>query len=238
MDPFSSPAFLFGGIPVFNLGGIRKQQRAQKASATKAATKAAASVWAESAALRPFSVEDLAPGAAKCLEAFAWYSDLSLADVKSECAMHGLKMTGAKYKLVDSLVKLASKKPNVKRGEVDPSTLVGAPPKLPAHGADRVRRALVADLRAGLVFDKKLKKGGNKMFKAHYANCSTELFAALFPHAGSKRKCAVEIVRDLHIDRLGKGLRYGGSLEHVAGSLSAQIDDAGTISVGGKYTMM
>ena len=75
------------------------------------------------------------------------------------------------------------------------------------------------------------------MLKARYAKCSVELVAALFPHAAGKRKCAVDIKRDLHIDRLGKNLHYNGPLEPVPGSLSAQIDDAGTISVSGKYTL-
>ena len=48
------------------------------------------------------------------------------------------------------------------------------PPTLKTTDADKVRRALVADLRKGLVFDKKFKKGANKMLSARYANCSAE----------------------------------------------------------------
>ena len=123
-----------------------------------------------------------------------------------EGSRHGVDFQGLQfsdYRLTDelptvydrlgSISRLASKKPNVKRGEVDPSTLVGAPPKLPAHGADRVRRALVADLRAGLVFDKKLKKGGNKMFKAHYAN----------PLKQGQKKCAKQYEIRRRVERQG-----------------------------------
>ena len=64
------------------------------------------------------------------------------------------------------------------------------------------------------------------------------MFQALFPHAAGKKKCALTLDH-LQVDRLGKSLGYGfRSLEHVAGSLSAQFDDvAGTIKVTGKYTM-
>ena len=78
----------------------------------------------------------------------------------------------------------------------------------------------------------------NKVLKAAYGNCTPELFAALFPKSAGKKKAPITLV-DLEIDRLGKALRYGGSLEHVPGSLSAQFDEATrTVSVTGKYTMV
>ena len=64
------------------------------------------------------------------------------------------------------------------------------------------------------------------------------VFQSLFPHSAGKKKCSLDL-EHLQIDRLGKPLRYGGSLEHIPGSLSAQFDDAaGTIKVSGKYTMV
>ena len=109
-------------------------------------------------------------------------------------------------------------------------------PPAKATDAAKVRRALVADLRKGLVWDKKFKKGGAKNVKAQYANCSAELFGALFPRsAGKKASISLE---DLQIDHLGRALRYGGSLDYVPGSLTAKFDEAsGTISISGKYGM-
>lgn len=64
------------------------------------------------------------------------------------------------------------------------------------------------------------------------------VFRSLFPHSAGKKKVSLELGH-LQIDHLGKPLRYGGSLEHIPGSLSAQFDDAaGTIKVSGKYTMV
>merc|ERR1712166_194286 len=87
---------------------------------------------------------------------------------------------------------------------------------------------------ASALFDKKLKKGSNKMMKAQYSNCSLELFATLFPHANGKKKCAVEPVQ-LQVDAFAKNLRYGGQMGLVAGSLNAKIDAEGCISLCGKY---
>ena len=247
MEAFGSPAFFFPmgdgrQIPVFNMGGIRKAQRVQKAKATKEATKQAAAAWAATAGARPFAVADLADPD-KFDDAFDFFSSLSTSDLKSECKMHGLPITGAKYKLVDSLCKAAGK---AKFG--NPSRGVpgeGATPtaRLTASDAGKVRRALVADLRKGLVFDKKFKKNKwspgsvKKRLSARYSNCTAEVFQALFPHSAGKKKCALQL-EHLQIDRLGKSLRYGSCVEHVPGSLSAQFDEAaGTISISGKYTM-
>ena len=41
----------------------------------------------------------------------------------------------------------------------------------------------------------------------------------------------------LEVDRIGKNLRYGSSVDLVPGSLSAKIDADGTISMSGKYTL-
>ena len=233
----------FGGVPLFirhsRTSGVRKH-RAIKGAETKAANAAAAAIWAAGVHMRPFKLADLAAtgevgpsGLPRSVEAEQYFRfTLSFADVKSECKMHGLPVSASKTKLVDSLIKLATKKPATNRGEVG-----GA--KLEIESADKVRRALVADLRKGVVFDKKLKKkGANKMLRARFYNCAAELFGALFPHAAGKRKCKVDLTRDLKVGGIGKTLRYGGSLEHVRGSLSAAIDGSGTISVTGKYTMV
>jgi hypothetical protein len=161
-----------GSIPVFSMSGIRKQ-RGKKAAASRVTNQLAADEWAAAASERPYALADLADADIGG-PAWHYFYDLSLADTKKECAMHGLPITGAKYKLFDSLLKHArtTKFGNPKRGDFGQGT--PPPPALKANDADKVRRALVADLRKGLVFDKKFKKGANKMLSAHYANCSAE----------------------------------------------------------------
>lgn len=172
MDPAFFLNFGGGSIPVFSMSGIRKQ-RGKKAAASRVANQAAASEWAATASERPFALADLADGDIGG-PAWNYFYNMSLADTKKECAMHGLPITGAKYKLFDSLVKHArtTKFGNPKRGDYGQGT--PPPAALKSGDADTVRRALVADLRKGLVFDKKFKKGANKMLSAHYANCSAE----------------------------------------------------------------
>ena len=149
----AEPAFFLnlgmGRIPVFNMGAIRKKQRALKGAESRASNKAAAAAWA--AAERPYSLSDLAL-AAFGSPAWNYFHGLSLADTKLECAAHGLPITGAKYKLFDSLVKHAAavQHGNPQRGEFGAGAT--APPALKATDAGKVRRALVADLRKGLVF--------------------------------------------------------------------------------------
>eukprot|EP00316_Scyphosphaera_apsteinii_P009214 CAMPEP_0119303550 /NCGR_PEP_ID=MMETSP1333-20130426/4971_1 /TAXON_ID=418940 /ORGANISM="Scyphosphaera apsteinii, Strain RCC1455" /LENGTH=238 /DNA_ID=CAMNT_0007306259 /DNA_START=35 /DNA_END=751 /DNA_ORIENTATION=+ len=223
-------------IPIYDMKTIRKQRRSAKISASRSATKDATATWAASTTSRPYTLADLMDEA-KFSEAYDFFSKLSLADTKSECSMHGLPITGSKTKLFQALLKHAKSQ---KLG--NPSRGVYVQGDAPAHGllkasdAGKVRRALVADLRKGLVFDKKLKRGAKKMLKASYGSCSADLFKELFPHANGKKKVAVELAH-LQIDSLGRPMRYNGSLELIPGSLSAQIDDVGTISVSGKYRM-
>lgn len=174
---FGSPEFVMAfsngmRLPVFGMSGIRKQ-RGKKAAASRVTNQLAASEWAATADERPYALADLV-GTGPGSPAFDYFYGLSLADTKKECAMHGLPITGAKYKLFDSLLKhaLATKFGNPKRGEFGEGT--PPPPALKANDTEKVRRALVADLRKGLVFDKKFKKGANKMLSAQYANCSAE----------------------------------------------------------------
>jgi hypothetical protein len=229
----------FGGGMLFGGGGRR--HRGLKAAATREANEMVHAAWAASAASRPFQLSDTVAEEPKRSEAFKYFHSLSLADTKSECKMHGLAITGSKKKLFDSLMKhaLALKYGNPNRGDLGQS----APPT-PALAVDgagknvaKVRRALVADLRKCLVFDKKLKKqGARKMLKAKYSNCTPALFQALFTHAAGKTKCSVSL-QNLGVDRIGKNLRYGSSVDLVPSSLSAKIDADGTISMSGKYSL-
>ncbi len=149
--------------------------------------------------------------------------------------MHGLPVSGPKKKLLENLMSTAmTKAVGDKRG--NGGSLVGSATS-GANEAGRVRRALVADLRKCLVFDKKLKKPGScKIMKAQYANCTPECFSALFPHAGPSKKVALTVAH-LEVDRLAKELRYGSRVSCVEGSLSAKYGDDGTITVSGKYSL-
>jgi len=148
---------------------------------TRQANLGKASEWAAGAAARPFQMTDLhTPG--KFIGALGFFESLSLADLKSECAMHSLP-TGSKHKLLKSLREKAKSvvQGNPARGEApagvaasgskgggaDGTGEASAPmtSDLKSPGVAQVRRALVADLRKGLVFDKKLKKGGAKMLR-------------------------------------------------------------------------
>jgi hypothetical protein len=156
--------------------------------------------------------------------------------------MLGLPITGSKKKLFESLCTHArtakAGKPN--RGLAPAGAAPGPALAADAGGKNvgKVRRALVADLRKCLVFDKKLKRpGACKMLKASYANCTPEIFAELFPQAGGKKKVTDVTPAQLQVDRIGKNLRYGSSVDLVPGSLSAKIDDDGTISMSGKYSL-
>jgi len=229
--PFSTMFAMAGGFGFGGFGG--RAARGHKSAVTRELNSAAAAEWAAAAAERPFKLADLALPE-KCQEAATYFSNLSLADLKSECAMHQLPVTGSKTKLLEALRKKSVQVVlgNPKRGQFVNGDAPGH--KLGANDAGKVRKALVADLRKCLVFDKKLKKGSNKMMKAQYSNCSLELFATLFPHANGKKKCAVEPVQ-LQIDAIAKNLRYGGQMGLVAGSLNAKIDAEGNISLCGKY---
>lgn len=260
---------------------IHKAARAAKGAATKDASRNAQMLWADGASERPYALADMLDHA-KSDEAYRYFSGLSLADTKAESAMHGLPITGSRVKLFAALQKHAvkAKLGNPSRG-IAPEGVSQAPALNATDTAcSKVRKALVADLRKGLVFDKKFKKNKwsetttNKMLKAscaplpvathpvsggvrqsvtnptplhaspwltpHHApladnNCTHELFSQLFPHAAGKKRCALELVH-LQIDRLGKDLRYGQSVELIPGTLSASFD-GGAIKVAGKYTM-
>ena len=207
-------------------------------AATRSMNELAHMHWAADAASRPFSLVDLFDDdAEKRRGAFAFFSSLSLEDTKSECKMHGLPISGAKYKLFQSLTShaqvLKCGKPN--RGEAAPGKAM-APLTTDEKTVLKVRKALIADLRKCLVFDKKLKKpGACKMLKAKYSNCTPELFQAIFPHAAGKKKCAVTL-QQLGVDRIGKNLRYGSTIDAVPGSLSSKYED-GVISMSGKYSL-
>lgn len=158
--------------------------------------------------------------------------------------MNGLPVAGPHYALLERLMKHANSQQFRRQLEIVDGLVAGhvveSAPTTPLKATDatKVRRALVADLRKGLEWDKKFKRGGAKMMKAEYANCSVELFEALFPHSAGKTKVALSL-EHLQIESLGRPLRYGGTLEHVPGSLVAKLDEAnGTISVTGKYEMM
>ena len=230
---------MFGGGMMFGGGGRR--HRGLKAAGTREANEVVHAAWAAGAASRPFQLSDIAAEKPKSSEAINYFLSLSLADTKSECKMHGLAITGSKKKLFDSLMRhaLTLKYGNPNRGDPGQSAPTAAPLAVDEAGKNvsRVRRALVADLRKCLVFDKKLKKhGACKMLKAKYSNCNPALFQALFPHASGKAKCSVSL-ENLGVDRIGKNLRYGSSVDLVPGSLSAKIDADGTISMSGKYSL-
>ena len=227
----------------FGGGGGGQSHRGAAAAATRDATKSAAASWAASASEHPFCLADLVSGdSSRRSAAYDWYNALSLADTKSECVMHGVGVSGSKKKLFEALFNKAMKGlVGDKRGS---SGALGGPAQTSgAAEAGKVRRALVADLRKCLVFDKKLKRpGACKVMKVAFANCSEECFAALFPHAAAgkggkqQRRCALEVAH-LKVGRLSKGLRYGSRVACVEGSLSAKIDEAGTITVSGKYSL-
>lgn len=230
--------FLGPGIPIYDMKSIKKAKRSEAIKAGRDATKEHAAKWAAGASERPYSLADLAPGSAKWEAAWKYFDSLSLADTKAECAMHGLPVTGSKIKLFKSLVKKADDDVfgNPNRG-VYTAACPGPQKMVPASDSGKVRRALVADLRKAIVYDKKLKKGGNKMLRASYGSCGVEVWDALFPHAAGKKRASLELSH-LEVDRLGKNLRYGESLEVVPGSLVATHDaQANTISVSGKYSM-
>ena len=187
-----------GGFGFGGFGG--RAARAGKAAVTRELNNAAAAEWTAGAQDRPFKLADLSDPQ-KRQEAFVYFSNLSLANLKSESAMHNLPVTGSKDKLLEALRKKSVQLVlgNPKRGQFVDGI---APPggKLAAKDVGKVRKALVADLRKCLVFDKKMKKGANKLMRAKYNNCSVELFAVLFPHANGKKKCAVEQLQVSPID--------------------------------------
>lgn len=176
-------------------------------------------------------------------KAFArvYYNNLTRDQLKAECLDYGLPVSGPKYKIVDRLQRHANSKQFGQETQLAAKNDAGSPspPALQPKDALKVRRALVADLRRGLVWDKKFKRGGAKILKAQYAGCSKQLFTELFPHSAGKEKVALDLERDLQVGHLGRMLRYGGSLELQPGSLSAKFDAAvNTVTVSGKYTMM
>mmetsp|Transcript_26341 Transcript_26341/g.76802 ORF Transcript_26341/g.76802 Transcript_26341/m.76802 type:complete len:366 (-) Transcript_26341:256-1353(-) len=241
-NPFKSMLFFpgFGAIPIV-FGNSGRRARGLKAAATRETNALIAEEWAAGAKDRPYQLVDLVSDDKETKDgADKFFSSLSLADTKSECKMHGLPISGSKQKLFQGLFKQALdlKYGNASRGVAPVGMAAG--PTLKANGsgnADQVRRALVADLRRSISYDKKLKRpGARKMLKASYANCSPELFSELFPHAAGKKKCAVTLGQ-LEISSLSKSMRYGGSLDLVPGTLSAKIDENGTISMSGKYSI-
>ena len=218
------------GFGAFSLGS--RAQRGYKAAATREDTKYAAAHWAADES-RPFCLGDMVHSdKEKSKEAYAYFAKLSLADTKSECAMHGIPVSGAKKKLLEALfTKALTSQYGDKRGNTGAASATA----LGAGSAATVRRALVADLRKGLVWDKKLKKGANKMLKAAYANCDPALFQELFPHANGKAKCDVTC-EHLQVDKIARGLRYGSSVALVPGSMKAKFEN-GTISISAKYSL-
>jgi len=103
-----------------------------------------------------------------------------------------------------------------------------------------VRKALVADLRKGLNWDKKFKKTHNtvkKRLRAVYQNVGPDVFLTLFPHASRSKGAMVAklTVAQLGVDHIEKGMRYGGRLTAVEGTLSAKCE-SGEITVSRMYT--
>ena len=215
---------MFGGLG----GGMKgmRSLRGEQGNMTRQFNKLAAEDWARRASERPYALSDLAVPE-KSAAAYAFFDGLSLAETKHECAAQGLPITGAKYKLLASLVKHArARKPDRGGGGGAATT-----------DANKVRRALVADLRKGLVWDKKMKKTHEtvkKRLKASYANCGPAVFGDLFPAAGAKATAKISVA-DLQVDAIAKSMRYGGRLVAVDGSLTAKVD-AGTVTVTGMYT--
>eukprot|EP00961_Rhodomonas_salina_P275135 3717131-Rhodomonas_salina.5 len=91
------PMVLFGGFS----GGYRAQRAAQ-GQVTKQANLERAAEWAAGATNRPFKMVDL-HDASKFIGALRYFESLHLVDVKSECAMNGLPVTGSKDKLIKAL---------------------------------------------------------------------------------------------------------------------------------------
>jgi len=213
-------------------GGVRGQ-RALKGSMTKSLNKMAAADWAAGADARPFQLRDLADPA-KSVAARAYYDSLSHEQIKLECQSHGVPKTGAKYKLLQALEKHAR---SARNGNARGAVGEGGVARVEAN-ADKVRKALVADLRKCLNWDKKMKRTDGtvkKRLSAKYEHCGPAVFDAIFPHAAGKKSAKLAVAQ-LGVDAIAKSMRYGGRLVAVDGSLSAKRDDAGTISVSGMYT--
>ena len=84
-------------------GLIDKHELAElRKRATQEANRQRNAAWAAKAADRPYQRSDLAAGKPGATE---YYKSLSLADLKSECTMYGLKVSGSKQALLDSLVR-------------------------------------------------------------------------------------------------------------------------------------
>lgn len=240
--PLGSPWLDAGDIA--HLMPTDRQQRGLKAAHTRKFGKVTAEEWAATANERPFSIKDLGR-AEPYSPAWLYFNGLSTHELKLECAAHGLLRPKKKYQVFANLVSHA-------RSLVSNSASRGANGPSPAalkakEDAPKARRALVQDLHKGLAGEnefKKLKakaqanpwsptikKSTVKKLKAAYSPCTRELFTTLFPHAAGKTKVAIQ-PSHLRVDRIGRG-----RVEHVPGSLSAQFDDAGTITISGKYTM-
>mmetsp|Transcript_34516 Transcript_34516/g.44501 ORF Transcript_34516/g.44501 Transcript_34516/m.44501 type:complete len:255 (+) Transcript_34516:156-920(+) len=171
--------------------------------------------------------------------ALEYYSDLTTTSLSSHCALLGLPKSGNKKVLLNRLIKYIKEKNYGNNrgsiGEIAKSQGMTAQ-NMKISDVNKIRKALVADLRKCLVFDKKFKhdKIKSKQMKGSYSNCNLEIFAALFPRSAGKKKVSVTLA-DLEVPRLGKDLRYGSRLDHIEGSISAQINDQGCITISGKY---
>ena len=237
----SSPILFGVGVDAFML--VDRQQRSLKAAHTRKFGKTTAEEWAATAHERPYSIADLGH-AGPLSPVWNYFNGLTTHELRLECAMHGLPKPDKKYKVFEILVRHA-------RSLVSDSASHGTNDTarsraLEAVDAPNARRALVTALRKGLIGGekeiKKLKAQSRddpwtprskfKKYKATHSPCTLELFATLFPHAAGKTKVAIE-PSHLRVDRIGRG-----RLEYVPSSLSAQFDDAGIITVSGKYTMV
>ena len=159
----ASPIPPFPVLSVFGFG--HRQARAAKGQLTRQKNFNKAAEWEATSDSRPFRMADLSDPE-KCDGALRFFNSLSAADLKSECLVQDLPVTGSKDKLVKSLIDKArfEANGNPSRGLLPASASASAAGDK-APSVSQVRRALVADLRKGLVFDKKLKKGAGKMLK-------------------------------------------------------------------------
>jgi hypothetical protein len=249
-----------GGFPFLNIirmNSNRGAVRGAKLAASRQRTTGAAADWAATRGEKPYTLEDLATDdEVRSRAASDWYRALSLSDTKSESALHGLPVSGSRAKQFDALFDKAlttkySRKLNTAIAAIDrtqSTSKVGEPGSRGSvqtnASAEMIRRKLAADLKAGFVYDKKLKKG-NKMIKA--SSCvgvGPGVFHALFPQAakfkGQKANGPIAISEsDLGVS-LVKTLRYGATLAVVPGSLKAKQTghQALQITVTGKICML
>ena len=183
----ASPIPPFPVLSVFGFG--HRQARAAKGQLTRQKNFNKAAEWEATSDSRPFRMADLSDPE-KCDGALRFFNSLSAADLKSECLVQDLPVTGSKDKLVKSLIDKArfEANGNPSRGLLPASASASAAGEK-APSVSQVRRALVADLRKGLVFDKKLKKGAGKMLKGARSGSLFSL-SHLFSHVAHSRFCS------------------------------------------------